>query len=516
MNVYESLLQSGREEPDRAALEYGGAVVTYGELASRIRAVAGGLRARGIGPGDGVGVMLPNTPEFVACTYGTYVNGSVVVPLNVMLTPPELRHIIADSKLRLLVAPAEFLPRVLAAVEGLPSPPALAVLGSGPQPPGTWRYEDLAASAPLAEPYPLTADTHVLTIYTSGTSGRPKGAMLSSGNITSQADMIAESFGRRDGDRALCVIPLFHAFALNSLLGTALRYRGTVVLHPRFDLEACVKSLREDRIAWFASVPTIYAYLLKYGLSSADRFPHLRYCLTGGAPMPLAVMRGFEQRFGVPVYDSYGLSETTSCVCLNRPGPDGRKLGSVGKPLPGAEVRALDESGQELPRGERGELVMRGPNLMLGYLNQPRATRDAIVDGWFHSGDIGWVDDDGFVHIIDRMKDLIIKGGFNIYPREIEEVLHEFPGVAEAAVVGVHDDEKGELVRAVIAARPGMSLSEQALREHVGGRLARYKHPSDYHFVAELPKGPTGKILKRVLRDRWSRPVEPTAAARSA
>jgi long-chain acyl-CoA synthetase len=502
MSVSTMLLEAAKQSPDHPALETRGGALKFGELARRVLAFAGKLRERGIGPGDGVGVMLTNVPEFVVTVYGAYANGSVVVPLNVMLTPPELRHVIVDSRLRLLVTWPEVLPRIMAAIEGLEDPPRVVVLGP---PPAGWAglcYRDLAESAPTAEPHPLRDDTHVLTIYTSGTSGKPKGAMLSSGNLVSQAEMIGDGFDRREGDRVLCVLPLFHAFALNSLFGTAIRFGATVVLHPRFDLEACVRSLREDRIAWFAAVPTIYAYLLRYGMTCADTFPHLRHCLTGGAAMPAAVMRGFEERFGVPIYDSYGLSETTSCVCLNRPGPGRRKSGSVGKPFSGTEIRAVDESGRPLPPGGRGELIMRGPNLMLGYLNQPAATAKAIRDGWFHSGDIGYIDDDGFVHIVDRVKDLIIRGGFNIYPREVEEVLHQFPGVAEAAVIGVDDEEKGELVRALIAPHPGQTLSEPALREFANSRLARYKQPSDYIFVDQLPKGPTGKVLKRVLRER--------------
>jgi len=310
--------------------------------------------------------------------------------------------------------------------------------------------------------------------------------------------MTDDLFPKVEGDRTLCVLPLFHVFALNGVLNSAIRHKGTIVLHPRFDLEAAVNSLANDRVTIFAGVPTMYFYILQHTANTETQFPHLRHCFSGGAAMPLETMHAFEKRFGVEVYEGYGLTETTVSICCNRPGA--RKAGSVGKPLPGVELRTVDDAGNPTPIGEPGEIIVRAGNVMQGYLNRPEATAEAIKDGWLHTGDIGHIDEEGFVFIVDRKKDLIIKGGYNIYPREIEEVLHAMPDVVEAAVVGIEDQAKGEQVRAVISTRPGSELSEEEVASYLSENLAKYKLPNEYVFMAELPKGPTGKILKRELR----------------
>jgi long-chain acyl-CoA synthetase len=243
----------------------------------------------------------------------------------------------------------------------------------------------------------------------------------------------------------------------------------------------------------------MYFYIMKHPEIATLKFPKLRMCVTGGAAMPVDVLRSFEDKFGVPIFEGYGLTETTVSVCCNRPGA--KKTGSVGKPYPAVQLKIVDDEGRETKTGERGEIVVKGSNIMQGYLNRPEATAEAIVDGWLHTGDIGYVDEEGFVFIVDRKKDMIIKGGYNIYPREIEEVLYQMPQVAEAAVVGVQDDAKGEHVRAVISVRPGTDLDEQQVETYLKENLAKYKLPSEYVFVNELPKGPTGKILKRELRN---------------
>jgi long-chain acyl-CoA synthetase len=323
--------------------------------------------------------------------------------------------------------------------------------------------------------------------------------MITNQNVLAQLDMTDDLFPPEPGDKALCVLPLFHVFALNGVLNASIRHCATVVLHVKFELDAAVKSLQQDGITSFAGVPTMYFYILKHPDIATLAFPKLKRCVTGGAAMPVDVLRSFEDKFNLPIYEGYGLTETTVSICCNRPGA--KKVGSVGKPYPAVQLKIIDDDGREATTGERGEIIVKGPNIMRGYLNRPEATAEAIIDGWLHTGDVGYVDDDGFVFIVDRKKDMIIKAGYNIYPREIEEVLYQMPQVAEAAVVGVQDEAKGEQVRAVISVRPGAELDGQQVESYLKQNLAKYKLPSEYVFVSELPKGPTGKILKRELRN---------------
>jgi long-chain acyl-CoA synthetase len=472
-HVFEYLLSAEAETPDRIALEFMGQRISYAALAQNARKLANGLRAHGISAGKSIGLMLPNVPQFAEALYGSWINGNVIVPMNVLLTAPEVRYLVEDSKLAAIFVYEMFLPSVEAAIAGLREPPRVIVIGK----PG----EHIAYSAliegtkPVTTPRATTQGEHILTIYTSGTTGKPKGAVITNSNVLAQLDMTENLFPTHEGDKVLCVLPLFHVFALNGVLNFNIRGRGTVVLHPKFEVDAAAKSLQTDGITVFAGVPTMYFYLLKHPEIATLRFPVLRYCVSGGAAMPLEVMNTFEDRFGVPIYEGYGLTETT------------------------VSVRIVDDERRDVPTGERGEIVVRGPNLMQGYLNRPEATAEAIVDGWFHTGDVGCVDAEGFVYIVDRKKDMIIKGGYNIYPREIEEVLYQLPQIAEAAVVGVRDEAKGEQVRACISVKPGASLDAEAVENHLKENLAKYKLPSEYVFMNELPKGPTGKILKREL-----------------
>jgi long-chain acyl-CoA synthetase len=427
--------------------------------------------------------------------------------MNVMLQPPEIRYVVEDSDIRLLATFDAFVPQVEAAIADLERRPEIVVVGTTPTADRHVPFAALLQGATPAAPRAGRPDDPILTLYTSGTTGKPKGAVISNANLKAQLEMTDEVFVPGDQDRTLCVLPLFHVFALNGILISAIRNGGTVVLHPRFEVDETIRSLAEDEITLFAGVPTMYFYILEHPSAESVRFPKLRFCFSGGAAMPVEVMRQFEERFGVEIYEGYGLTETTVSVCCNRPGLL-RKPGSIGVPYSGVEMKILGEDGRELPDGEIGEIVVRAANVMLGYLGKPEATAEAIRDGWFHTGDLGHRDADGHFFIVDRKKDMIIKGGFNIYPREIEEVIYQLPQVAEAAVIGVGDAAKGETVRALIAIKPGNELDAETVNSHLASNLARYKIPQDIVFVDELPKGPTGKILKRELRDAagsWSR-----------
>jgi long-chain acyl-CoA synthetase len=499
MNVYDYLLSAAQEVPDRVGVEFKGASRTYAELADEARRIAAALRLNGARPGDSIAFMLPNLPQYVTALYGAYMVGANTVPMNVLLTPPEIRYLVDDSNIRLIFVFGMFLPAVEKAIEGMPSPPNIVVLGgpAGEHLP----FESLLATEDRAEPHPLTPDDTIMTIYTSGTTGKPKGAMITNANLLANLDMLDNVMELTPDDKMLCVLPLFHVFALNGVLHSAIRKRVPLVVHTKFEVADAVKSLVEDGITFFAGVPTMYFYILKHAELENFSFPRLRYCVSGGAAMPVDVMRQFEEKFDVMITEGFGLTETTVSVTMNR--QDARKPGSIGLPFDGVQMKVVDENGAEVPDGEIGEIVIKAPNVMKGYLNKPEATAEAIKDGWFYSGDLGYRDDEGFFYVVDRKKDMIIKGGYNIYPREIEEVLYQLPQVAEAAVVGIFDEAKGEAVRAVVSFKPGQSLSEEAIRSHVEANLAKYKWPQDYMIVPELPKGPTGKILKREIKKNW-------------
>ena len=499
--VYDFLLRPAAEEPEGVALEFMGQSWTYRQLADRARQVAGGLAAHGVSAGSNVALMLPNVPQFVEALYGAWMNGNVVVPMNVLLTPPEVRYVLSDSNVRVVFVLDAFLERVEVALGQLDDPPRVYVIG---QPGRHTPYASLFEAGPraLEELCPTDADTHVLTIYTSGTTGKPKGALIDNANVVAQLEMIDSGFEPLPGDRVLCVLPLFHVFALNAILNSGLRHRYTVVLHPKFDVAATLKSLASEDITIFCGVPTMYFYLLKFAPAEM-RFPKLRYCVSGGSAMPLAVLRKFEERFGAPVYEGYGLTETTVSVASNTIAA--KKAGSVGRSYPGVEVRIVDNDGRDLPRGERGEIFVRGPNVMRRYINRPADTSEALAGGWLHTGDIGYLDDEDYLFIVDRKRDLIIKAGYNIYPREIEDVIHQLPQVAEAAVVGIDDEAKGEHVRACISVRPDAKLTQAEVEAFLAANLAKYKLPNEYVFMNELPKGASGKILKRELRASLTR-----------
>ncbi|MBX7166736.1 MAG: long-chain fatty acid--CoA ligase [Pirellulales bacterium] len=505
MKLHEYLLSHAERTPDRIFLEFMGMQIPFFVVATQAKQVCQGLRNVGIQAGESVGVMLPNIPPFVSSYFGTLMNGSVVVTMNVLLQKNEIQYLIQDSNIRVIIVFEMFLQQVHDAVSEMENPPLVFVVGEDP---GSHRpYHDLMPAIDESfQPTDVDPSLPIMTLYTSGTTGKPKGAQLTAANVEANLDMLESLLPVETNDKWLCVLPLFHVFALNGILNASVRHGTCVVLHPRFEVEGCFKSLVEDGITSFAGVPTMYFYLLKHPQVGKAKFPALRYCISGGAAMPVEVLNQWEKTVEAPIYEGFGMTETTVSVSINL--PDARKVGSIGRPFKGVDMRIFDEQDVEVADGTVGELVIRAPNIMKGYLNKPAETAEAMRNGWFHTGDMGYRDADGFYYIVDRKKDMIIKGGFNIYPREIEEAIYELPEVAEAAVIGVFDEAKGELVKAIIACKPGMSLSPAGVDAHLRARLAKYKLPQEYEFLPELPKGPTGKILKRELRDasqQWNR-----------
>jgi long-chain acyl-CoA synthetase len=460
MNLAANLTDTARRHPDRTALVLGDHELTYAQLDAASARVAGMLRARGLRPGDRVGVMLPNVPQFAMAYYGVLRMGGVVVPMNPLLKAREVDHYVSDSGASLV----------------LDDPAAL---------PG-----DAEPDFTVAER--ASRDTAVI-LYTSGTTGKPKGAELTHGNLARNVDVMRGLISVESTDVILGALPLFHSFGQTCGLNTAVASGACLALIPRFLPGDVLELVERRRVTVFEGVPTMYAALLH----TADRDRHdassLRVCVSGGAALPLEVLHGFEAAFGCVVLEGYGLSETSPVASFNR--AELRKPGSIGTPVDGVEMRLLDPT----PEGV-GEIAIRGHNVMKSYWRNPDATRQAIDgDGWFRSGDLARVDEDGCYFIVDRKKELIIRGGYNVYPREIEEVIYEHPAVREAAVVGIPHPELGEEVGACVALKDGAEADEADLREFVRSQVAAYKYPRHVWFVDALPKGPTGKILKRAI-----------------
>jgi long-chain acyl-CoA synthetase len=492
MNLVRNLARTTSRQPGRPAIRLDDAVLTYAELDDASARVAGLLRARGLEPGDRVGIMLPNVPYFPICYYGVLRAGGVVVPMNVLLKAREVNFYLGDPEAKLCFAWHEF---AEAAQPGAAEAGVDLVLVQ----PGDFEGL-LAASQPLTEDAERADDDTAVILYTSGTTGRPKGAELTHSNLARNVEVTRQTLIRAsEDDVILGALPLFHSFGQTCGMNLAIAGGACLTLIPRFDPGRVLEIIARDGVTIFEGVPTMYAALLNQPERERFDLSTLRLCVSGGAAMPLKVMRGFEACFQAMILEGYGLSETSPVASFNHPDRE-RKPGSIGTPIAGVEMKLIDDNGAEPPAGEPAEIAIRGHNVMKGYWRRPDASAEAIdADGWFKTGDIARIDPDGYFFIVDRKKDLIIRGGYNVYPREIEEVLYEHPAVREAAVVGVPHPELGEEVGAAIALCEGATATTEEIHDHVKSQVAAYKYPRVIWIVDELPKGPTGKILKREI-----------------
>jgi long-chain acyl-CoA synthetase len=491
MNLASNLVRSTKAHADRVALRLGHSKTTYRELDEASARVAGLLRDRGLGPGDRVGIMLPNVPEFAALYYGVLRAGGMVVPMNPLLKAREVAYYLGDSGARLIFAWHGFADEAQA---GAKQAEAEAVVVD----PAMFG-EVLASAQPALEVVERQEDDTAVILYTSGTTGQPKGAELAHANLARNAEVTRTDLLRLTADDVVFGgLPLFHSFGQTCTLNAAVASGACLSVLPRFDPGHALQLLAGHRATVFAGVPTMYGALLSHPDRAAYDVSALRVCISGGAAMPVEVLRGFEAAFGCLVLEGYGLSETSPVASFNHPDRE-RKPGSIGTPIRGVEMRVVDEQGNEVPQGEVGEIVIRGHNVMKGYWRRPQETAKAIPDGWFRTGDLGRVDEDGYFVIVDRKKELIIRGGYNVYPREIEEVLYEHPAVAEAAVIGLPHPELGEEVAAAVALKPGASVTAEEVRDYVKGQVAAYKYPRHVWIADALPKTATGKILKREI-----------------
>jgi long-chain acyl-CoA synthetase len=494
LNLGSILLGSASERADHPAVVLGDQKLSYAELDRAARGFATSLRERGVAPGQQVAIMVPNLPDFTIAYFGILYAGCTIVPLNVLLSAPEVTYHLEDSESELLVAHPLFAEpaRKGADAAGVPVVWAGGDLGE--------TVAELAGAAPLDALHPTSPDDTAVILYTSGTTGRPKGAELTHSNLLINCAVVVPRLIPVTRDHvALATLPLFHSFGQTCIQNATIAAGGTFTLLPRFTPEEAFEILQRDKVTLFAGVPTMYFALLHHEGGGDFDLSALKYCMCGGAPMPVDVMKAFEEKFGVPILEGYGLSETSPVASFNmlhRP----RKVGSIGYPVWGVELAILDENDQPVPEGERGEICIRGHNIMKGYWKRPEANAETLRNGWFHSGDVGMRDEDGCYFIVDRTKDMIIRGGFNVYPREVEEVLYQHDAVVEAAVIGVEHESHGEEVKAIVALAAGQSITAEELIAWCKERLAAYKYPRVIDFLDALPKGPTGKILKRELR----------------
>jgi len=485
VNLVSVLLRHAQLRPDGAALVEGDRSITYGELAAEAAATAGGLLAAGVGVGDRVGIAAANDAAFVRTYLGALWCGGVAVPINPAAPAVEHAAEMARVGARLLVCG--------------PGAEHLAEL------PGAVLAADLPAAAPTPGPVERAdADTAVL-LFTSGTAGAPRAAVLTHENLAANIGQVQTHPGLRVSpeDTGLATLPFFHVFGLNVALGVALAGGMRSVLLPQFDAATAVAVIREHAVTILAGVPTMFAALLELddATAPADALASVRLAVAGAAELPEVVARAFRERFGVTIHEGYGLTEAAPIVSTTAV-DDAPRWGSIGPPLPGVDVRLVDGDGADVAVGDPGEIWVRGPNVFAGYWDDPEATARVLVDGWLRTGDVAVAADDGSLSLVDRMKDLIIVSGFNVYPAEVEDVLAEHPDVADVAVIGVPDARTGEAVAAFVVPRDGRPAPSLAsVRDHAARRLARYKVPSRVHPVDELPRNQSGKVLRRVLAD---------------
>lgn len=493
------LEESVRAAPRKPATVCRDSTLTYAELHGLANRLANSLTTLGVEPGDRVAVMLPNGPDFIAAYYATLRLGGIVVPINTLLREIEVAHQLHDSEAKVLIVWEDVAEEAMHAFARAPACRYCLVTGER-IPEGAHSLQGLTSGAlPSFEPRHREGDDTAVILYTAGTTGQPKGAELTHDNLSSNVLAAITLMGLRPDDVVMAALPLHHSFGQTCCMNAALAAGATLSCMAEFSASEMIERFAREQVTIFAGVPTMYYYLTQH-VGEAKPTHSLRLCITGGAPMPVWIMHEFEKRFGVTVLEGYGLSETSPVASFNVRGQP-RKVGSIGVPIPGVQMRIVDEMGQELPPGEIGEIVIRGPNVMKGYHRRPAETAQVIRHGWFHTGDLAYMDEDGYFFIVGRKTNMIIKGGFNVYPREVEIALESHPAVLDVAVVGVPDEALGEEVKAYVVLHEGQQLKADELIAYCRERIAAYKCPGIIEFRDHLPKGSAGELLKRELKN---------------
>jgi len=509
LNLAHYLEISAETYPDRTAVMLDDFRFSYVEVNAFAKRIANVLVDKGIEKGDRVAIMIPNTPHFPVVYYGILNVGATVVPVNVLLKAHEIQYYLEDSDAKVFVVWRGFYDEAAAAFNQTDTCHHLLVVSTPDDldSPGDGELLMpliLGASHEFDLVQTMPDDTAVI-LYTSGTTGHPKGAELTHFNMFFNAYYSKEKIIQATpGDVILAVLPLFHSFGQTCVMNAGLMAGATITMVPQFDTERVAHVIERDRVSVIGLVPTMYAFLLNYAEQHACDLSTLRMAVSGASSLPVEIIHRFKEKFGVQILEGYGLSETSPVASFNVTDRT-CKPGSIGIPIWGCEMRVMREDGSFASAGEVGEIVIRGHNVMKAYYKKPVATKEAIINGWLHTGDLGKFDDEGYFYIVDRLKDMIIRGGMNVYPREVEEVLHGHPAILEVAVVGVPDELRGEEVKAFVALRDGHTASAKELQEYCLERLAKYKCPKEVEILPSLPKGPTGKLVKRELRVLASR-----------
>lgn len=491
MNVAQNLEKSAEQFPSSLAVVFEEQTFDYAAVNAAANRVGSILRGLGVLPGDAIAIFLPNIPDFVFAYFGILKLGAVVVSISSRLRYGEVKFILDDSQPKVIITSSELLGE-------LPLDNGRVIVAVGDElPTGILSLNRLTADAsPALQSADATADAPCAILYTSGTTGTPKGVVLSHGNVTSNVDAANLHCGIRQGQRMMVFLPLFHCFGQNAVMNCAIAAGATLILHRQFSPALILESIARNRVTHFYGVPTVFIHLLNMDRSTFD-LSSVVYYFSAAAKMPLEVAQRWRQMVGLPIYEGYGLTETSPFSTYNH--ATDYRLGSVGTAIRDVEIGVVDEHDQRLSPGETGEIIVRGPNIMLGYLHHPEATAQAVRGGWFHTGDIGYMDDDGYVYVTDRLKDMINVSGLKVYPAEVENVIHQHSAVAEVAVYGLPDDTYGESVQANVVLKPDTSVSEEDLIGFCAERIAAYKVPRCIHFVTAIPKSPTGKVLKREI-----------------
>jgi len=499
-NLAGVLRESAAKYPDLPAISFMGNETSFLELETAANKIAHALSGMGIKKGERVAIYCINSPWFAAAYFGILKIGATVVTVNLLLHHSEVEYILRDSSARAVFFYEAFAGNMAAIRDNLPDLKELIVVGN-PNGLEAVSYEEIIRVHP-AEPVEIDVEPEedlAAILYTSGTTGNPKGAMLTHHNLLSNSSSVAYSLGISRDDVLLVVLPMFHSFAMTCCLITPIRQGARIAAVPKFDPGLVIDTIRSTGATIFFGVPSMYILLLQLPREKIDSANSLKFGVSGGAAMPGAVMEQFEEKYGVPVYEGDGPTECSPVTSVN---PIGglRKPGSIGLPIRDVEMKIVDLQGEELPENSIGEIVVRGPNVMKGYLKLPKETSEAFFGEWFRTGDMGMKDGDGYFYIVDRIKDMIIVNGINVYPRHIEEVIYRHPDVAEAAVIGVPHQRSGEAVKAYVVLREGRLATAGEIRKFCQESLGNFEVPRHVEFVDKLPKSPTGKILKRELR----------------
>lgn len=498
LNLVDFLKERTKEFGSKIFLWQGEVSITYKEFDTLTDQMAAGLQALGLLKGDHVAVLFPNSLDTLFSYFSIIKAGGTVIPINPVYTSREMAFILSNAEAKILLAAAPFRERILEIKSQTPSL-AQIIFREETDPSIFSVFQKWAPSSSALKPVDLHPEDKAIIFYTSGTLGQPKGVILTHGNFSFSGPNIAQAYGLKENDITIAVLPLVHVFAVASPVFGSLSSGGTVVIRERFQAEHVLQAIDHYGITWFPGVPTMFNYLYHAYEKTAANVKTLRMGLSGGASLSVELLKNWEKRFGAFILEVYGLTESTGLVTAN-PVQGRRKPGSIGLTVPHVQTRLVDKEGKEVQQGEVGEIIFKGPNATIGYWKIPQLTAETIRDGWVFTGDLAKQDEDGYFYIVGRKKELIITGGYNVYPREIEEVLYTHPAIYEAAVIGIPDEVKGEVPKAFITLHPGQSISANEVIEFCKQYLAPYKIPKQVEIRKDLPKSSTGKILHRELK----------------